>query len=92
MRGELKWTWGKWERWQGLYTKGLQNLTFLAGLAHFLLYSSLISLSEVTELLGVRPSVAFCRTLGGLLTTMLRLGGQCAADGRPEGPHLAASR
>lgn len=59
MRGELKRTWGKWERWQGLYTKGLQNMTFLAALAHFLLYSSLISLSEVTELLGVRPSVAF---------------------------------
>jgi hypothetical protein len=41
-------------RWSGLYNKSLQDLTFLAALAHFLLYSSLISLAEVSEMLAVR--------------------------------------
>lgn len=51
-------------RWCGLYSKGLQSLTFLAALAHFLLYSTLISLAEVAEMLGVRPVCSSSRPLG----------------------------
>lgn len=45
-------------RWVGQYNKGLQDLTFLAALAHFLLYSSLISLTEVSDMLAVRGIVS----------------------------------